>query len=106
MKKVISADSIITISHYRNILESEGIAAFLRNQNLGSIIGEMPFQEVWPELWVENDLDYDRAVELISGAALAAETPSHGWRCSRCGNDNEAQFAQCWNCGAEAPDSE
>lgn len=105
MKKVTSADSIITISHYRNILESEGITAFMRNHNLGSILGEMPFQEVWPELWIENDLDFNRAVELISGVALAAETPAAGWRCADCGNDNEAQFGQCWNCGAGAPDS-
>ena len=56
MKKVASFDSLVTISHYKNVLISEGIPAFLKNEHLGGIIGEMPFQEVWPELWVENDL--------------------------------------------------
>ena len=58
MKKVTSADSLVTINHYKNVLISEGIPAFIRNEHLGGILGEMPFQEVWPELWVENDLDY------------------------------------------------
>ena len=56
MKKVTSADSLVLISHYKNLLESEGIEAFIRNEHLGSILGEMPFQEVWPEVWVRNDL--------------------------------------------------
>lgn len=98
MKKVTTADSLITISHYKNILISEGIPAFLRNQHLGSIIGEMPFQEVWPELWVENDLDYDRALQLIDSANLIAESPSAPWRCDNCGEENEGQFAACWSC--------
>jgi len=98
MKKVTAADSLITISHYRNLLQSEGIPSFIRNEHLGSIIGEMPFQEVWPELWVRNDLDYDRALQLID-AAIADESPAAAWKCSDCGSENEGQFAACWSCG-------
>ncbi len=98
MKKVTTADSLITISHYKNILISEGIPAFLRNEHLGSIIGEMPFQEVWPELWVENDLDYDRAKQLINATTIIEESPTASWRCSNCGEENEGQFAACWSC--------
>ena len=68
MKKVTSSDSLITINHYKNVLTSEGIPAFIRNEYLGSIVGEMPFQEAWPQLWVKNNLDYDRARQLIDQA--------------------------------------
>lgn len=98
MKKLTSADSLITINHYKNILISEGIPAFLRNEHLGSIIGEMPFQEVWPELWVENDLDFDRAKQLIDASTIIEESPTASWRCSNCGEENEGQFAACWAC--------
>lgn len=98
MKKVTSADSLITINHYRNLLESEGIRARVRNEYLGSIVGEIPYQEVWPELWIENDLDYDRALQLIDGATLIEESPRSPWRC-RCGTENEGQFGACWRCG-------
>ena len=101
MKKVTAADSIITINHYKNLLESEGIPAFIRNEHLGSIVGEMPFQEVWPQLWVQNDLDYDRAVQLIDQQKVIDESPSEPWSCAKCGTDNEGQFAACWQCGAQ-----
>lgn len=98
MKKVTSSDSLVTISHYKNLLESEGISAFLKNEHLGSIMGEMPFQEVWPQLWVRNDLDYDRALQLIDSQKIADESPNAAWRCSNCDTENEGQFAACWRC--------
>jgi len=99
MKKVTASESLITINHYKNLLESEGIATRLKNEHLGSIVGEMPFVEVWPELWVINDLDYDRAKQLIV-AAISDESPKTPWKCSKCGEESEGQFAACWNCGA------
>ncbi len=101
MKKVTSSESIITINHYKNLLESEGIPAEIRNEHLGSIVGEMPFVEVWPQLWVKNDLDYDRAKQLIDDA-VRDESPQASWRCNKCGEENEGQFAACWNCGTAA----
>jgi len=103
MKKVIAVDSIITINHYKNILTSEGIPAFIRNEHLGSIVGEMPFQEVWPQLWVQNDLDYDRALQLIDAAKILDESPGTPWKCTSCKAENEGQFAACWQC--EKPQS-
>jgi Putative prokaryotic signal transducing protein len=102
MKKVTSTDSLVTISHYRNLLESEGIAAFIRNEHLGGILGEMPFQEVWPELWVKNDLDLDRAKQLID-ATITEESPTESWHCPHCGAVNEGQFAACWQCQTPDP---
>jgi hypothetical protein len=98
MRKVTSADSLVTISHYRNLLISEGIPAVIRNEHLGSIIGEMPFQHAWPELWVKNDLDYARALQLID-ASLVDESPSAPWTCRHCSVENEGQFGACWSCG-------
>ena len=103
MKKVTSVDSLITINHYKNLLAAEGIPAVIRNEHLGGIVGEMPFPEVWPELWVENDVDYDRARQLIDVATLAAESPRSPWRCSDCGVENEGQCSVCWSCGATQP---
>ena len=99
MKKLTSVHSIVTANHYRNLLVSEGIPAVLRNEHFGSIMGEVPFQDVWPELWIENDLDYDRALQLIDAAKIADESPQKPWRCPNCREENEGQFAACWNCG-------
>jgi hypothetical protein len=101
VKKLTASESIITINHFKNILESEGIGCRLKNEHLGSIVGEMPFFEVWPELWVINELDYDRAKQLID-AAISDESPQRSWKCRKCGEENEGQFAACWNCSAAA----
>ena len=98
MKKLTTSPSLITINHYKNLLESEGIACRIKNEHLGSIVGEMPFVEVWPELWVINDLDVDRARQLID-QDITAESPGMTWKCKHCGEENEGQFAACWSCG-------
>ena len=102
MKKLTSAESLITINHYRNLLAAEGIPTEVRNQHLGSVMGEIPFFETWPQLWVVNDLDYDRAQQLIE--AVDDESPMAPWRCGGCGEENEGQFSVCWKCGAPVED--
>ena len=97
MKKLTSAETIVTITHYKNVLAAEGIPTEIRNQHLGGIMGEMPVFETWPQLWVINDLDFDRASQLIS--SVESESPGEPWTCGHCGEENEGQFAACWNCG-------
>ncbi len=98
MKKLTSAETLLMISHYKNLLAAEGIPTEVRNQHLGSIMGEIPVFETWPQLWVINDLDYDRALQLIE--AVDAESSKESWTCRDCGEENEGQFGACWNCGA------
>ena len=98
MKKLTTADSLVMVRHYRNLLESEGIACKIRNEHLTTIAGEIPFFETWPELWIVHDLDYDRARQLIDGAT-ADDHPGSSWTCPACGEEIEGQFAACWNCG-------
>ena len=103
MKKLTSSHSIVTINHFKNVLESEGIPCLVKNDILTGIAGEMPLTEVWPELWVINDIDFDRAQQLIA-EAITDESPSEPWRCRKCGEENEGQYAACWNC--ETPQQE
>ena len=64
MKRVYTAESIVQVTHVRNLLSAEGIRSELRNDRLAGVIGEIPFLETWPELWV-GELDYERARELV-----------------------------------------
>ncbi|MDH3409312.1 MAG: DUF2007 domain-containing protein [Gammaproteobacteria bacterium] len=101
MKKLTASESLITINHFKNVLQSEGIACRIKNSILGGIAGEMPLDQVWPELWVINDLDYDRAKQLID-KAITDESPQEPWKCRKCGEENEGQFAACWKCGEKS----
>ena len=104
MPTVHTAESVIEIAHLRNILEAAGVACEVRNDRLGSVVGEIPFVECWPELWVRNASDVLRARGLIDDA-LRPATAAAAWICPACGECIEAQFAQCWRC-ASTPEQE
>jgi hypothetical protein len=102
MTLVFTAQMLAMATIMKNVLEANGIECVLRNQLIGAGMGELPPIECWPEVWVVDDADVERARQLI--AAEADEpSPSEGepWRCSRCGEQVDAVFAQCWNCSAE-----
>jgi hypothetical protein len=55
-----------------------------------------------PTLWV-RDADYDRSVALIDKMLHALDNPPIApWLC-RCGEQIEATFDSCWNCGKDKP---
>ena len=98
MKRIATAESLAEIGHFRNVLEQNGIGCTVKNEQLSGALGEVPFLECLPELWVLRDADADRAERLIAELRQEA-VGGESWRCSRCKEENEAQFAACWNCG-------
>lgn len=101
MRKVHTAESVVEIAHLRNVLEAAGIACQVRNDRLGGVVGEIPFVECWPELWVRHPGDLLRARALID-EALRPAGEAESWLCPGCGERIESQFAQCWRCAAQA----
>ena len=71
LRKVHTADSILEIAHLRNVLETAGIACVSRNDRLAGALGEIPFVECWPELWIVENLFAIKAQELIAAARTA-----------------------------------
>jgi hypothetical protein len=103
MKRVYRNESLVMITHLKNLLEHAGIGSVVKNDRLMGAMGEIPFLECWPELWVVNDRDEARAAEIIRDT-LSSEQPVGGdWVCRSCGEKIEGQFAQCWQCGADCP---
>jgi len=100
MRKVYTAESIVEIAHLRNVLEAAGIECQVRNDRLGGVVGEIPFVECWPQLWIRRPGDLLRARALID-EALQPVGSGESWLCPGCGERIEPQFAQCWRCAAE-----
>ena len=99
MKRLISHESLAHVGHVRNLLEQSGIACLVKNEQLSGGLGEIPFLECLPELWVVRDGDLARAQALIRDMEQTA-APRGPWNCRKCGEGNEGQFAACWQCGA------
>lgn len=81
----------------QSVLESHGIPTFIKNQFASSVMGEVPFVEVCPQLYILNDRDLDRARQLLP-PELPAPAQAEDWICPQCGVAIEGQFGQCWNC--------
>lgn len=98
MKLLMRCDHAIAAAHYAGALRAAGIDCEVRNTTLSGALGEIPFLECAPQIWIRNSLDEARARELIE--QLRAPVTGPPWTCSRCGELLEPQFAQCWSCGA------
>jgi hypothetical protein len=101
MKRIATADSLAEIGHLRNVLEQNGIPCIIKNEQLSGALGEVPFLECLPELWVVRDAEVERAERLLAELRRDVQT-GDPWRCAECGEENEGQFAVCWNCGNAA----
>lgn len=69
--------------------------------------GEVPFFENWPELWIHQDQDFEKAQMILEPlrtsrkAANTTENDQANWTCPNCGESNAGNFALCWSCGFE-----
>lgn len=99
MKLVYTHPNHFAVVNARNLVERVGIRCELRNEFAGGATGELAPIDTWPELWVVDDGDEDRAVELIEQARAQGE--GEDWFCGRCGERNGAGFEVCWACGRE-----
>lgn len=61
----------------------------------------MPFTEVFPELWVINDEDVDRARYLMEEQTTVKDANDSVWRCLGCGERHVDTFSACWKFGRE-----
>ncbi len=84
----------------QEILVNEGIHCLLRNDQLSSALGEIPFIECYPELWVVDNDVFPRARKLLDGWLNDSGNSDKPWICQKCGEHSEGHFGACWSCGA------
>ena len=65
MKKIFVDEMITWVAQAKAELEAHDIACFIKNEFAVSAAGEVPFIETWPELWIHNDHDLQRANVLL-----------------------------------------
>ncbi len=85
---------------FKELLNNEGVDCLLRNEQLFSALGEIPFTECYPELWVIDDEVYPRAKTLLGHWLAKQDLASANWICPVCKEQLEGQFDACWSCGS------
>lgn len=100
MKKVYTHQNPMIVGNARGLLEGAGIEVVLRNEFAQGAVGELAVFETWPELWVVDERDFPRAVDLLD---RLREAPQRGdWVCGGCHETNAPSFETCWRCGSPA----
>lgn len=99
MRKVFLSQSLMEVESLKEYLEQAGIPCTIKNQQTSTLAGAIPFTEVFPELWVLRDEDYDQAKVLVEDRSKSLEPSQHSWVCSGCGESHSTQFTDCWKCG-------
>lgn len=105
MKKVYENLEFAMVGHMKSLLESKGIRCEIRNEGGVSVAGEVPFTQVYPELWVLSNADVPKAKTFVDDYRKTldnAPVPA-AWTCPNCGESVEGQFGECWNCGQASP---
>lgn len=103
MIRVLSAQTLAEVKLAQDHLAAYGIASAVRNEFKIAALGELPWTETWPELWVESDADAARARLLLAVVSEAPDPLGPPWTCPRCGEQVEATFVRCWQCEAQRP---
>ena len=98
--RIFASISLVEVHHAKNLLDSVGIRSFVKNEALASAVGQLPFGDCQPELWLADRADAERARKVLSEGILAPAEKGNVWQCG-CGEIQEAQFTQCWQCGKD-----
>jgi len=99
VRKVFISQNLMEVESRKELLDKFEIPNMIRNQQASTLAGAVPFTEVFPELWVLRDEDYEQAIALIADKPQGSEEARPDWVCVGCGEQHLAEFSECWKCG-------
>ncbi|WP_085296869.1 putative signal transducing protein [Cognaticolwellia mytili] len=99
MKMVYTNENHFLANNAKNIIESVGIVTFLKNEFVQGVVGEVAAFDCWPEVWVVDDSDFERAKEALDEANKSRSM--NDWICNHCLEENDASFEICWQCSED-----
>lgn len=95
MKRVFRADSLLQAQLVADTLASLGIPNHILNAYAVGAMGDLPYSQTSPEVWVDDTAQEAHAAEVIS----SLNTPvSADKLCPHCGEINPGNFLSCWQC--------
>ncbi|RVU84675.1 DUF2007 domain-containing protein [Leucothrix sargassi] len=99
MKLVYTHENKLLVENAKNMLDLAGIESHLKNEFASGAAGDLVPTESWPEVWVLDESDYDKAVAVLQ--VLTDKLTAEDWVCPNCQEANAATFEICWNCQTE-----
>ena len=101
MKMVYTNENNFIVSNIQNLIEAQEISTFIKNEFAQGAVGEISAFDSWPEVWIVNDENYDRAIEIVNASKNLGK--GEDWICSHCAEKNGSAFELCWHCQSSQP---
>jgi len=102
MKLIYTSEDRFMVWGVINTLELAGYECHIRNEYAAGGAGDIAPIDTWPEVWLDNDIQYEDALNYLENNILQKISGGQDWVCSRCGETNGSAFEFCWNCANEA----
>ena len=97
MVRLYAAANLQEAQIIAGMLSNAGIETQIFNQHSQGALGEIPFGETYPEIWLADERDLGLAKKLLSVYERPTDTTEAV--CGKCGESNPANFSLCWHCG-------
>ena len=102
MRKIYQAANLFEAQILRDRLQAAHLRAEVFNAHAHSAAGALPVTEIYPEVWILEDNDWDLAQRVMGEYQAELQAGNQCERiCPKCGEMVPGNFASCWNCGAE-----
>ncbi|CAN5388700.1 DUF2007 domain-containing protein [soil metagenome] len=99
MRRLAQAPNLAIATLWVHALREEGVEATVQREFLGAVVGQLPPDQCLPEIWIDDETQFDSAKRLLQALQ---NRPQRRWHC-RCGELVEGGFEQCWQCGQMMP---
>ncbi len=100
MKRLTTAPNLAIATLWADLLREAGIRVSLQRVFASGLAGQIPPDQALPEVWVQDEGQWDRARALLDALDHCEE---RRWSCPACREWVEGPFETCWNCGAPMP---
>lgn len=101
MKLIYTSQDRFMVWGVKNSLELAGFDCHIRNEYAAGGAGDIAPIETWPEVWLGQDEQFEKAVIFLENNILKQMISGRDWICENCGEKNGASFEFCWHCGRE-----
>jgi hypothetical protein len=102
MQRLCTASSLQEAELIVDTLARAGIEARVLNELAAGMVGQIPFSQSLPEIWVlADELDSaGRVLEEFRRRQREGQVEGN-IRCTTCGEESPANFELCWNCRSD-----
>lgn len=104
MIKLFTSSDPFLLQSVKSELDALSIPYLVKNEFAGGAMGELPWQESQPELWLIDESWSTRANKVVNSLMDSHEpTEQFPWVCGHCNEPNGEAFDTCWKCGESRP---